>query len=346
MANKIELLTVEERAALPMVISRRARFKNILKVSILNYNKTSSNCLMIIGKPGIGKTFIVTETLEQLLNEDLIASYKRVPGHVSMQSCFNIIQECATPNEGRPRVALFDDTDVMAEEGTLEIIKSAFDSKSNLPSNRKVYFYNRVTGREGIDFRGYGIIIANDDFLNKKLNIHQQAILDRVQLMSIDLKLEDAFIYNTYLIEKLLNENEEGYSDEEIDSIVKMFNTDFRRWNKMDAFRKSQINFSTRLVKKFVDLQKLFGGEWREYSLAYKQLEAACELEELKSGEIEVPSSKVIPSKGVLVKKAKRNTKYAIEPKKNSKGKYIDNKGKEFSAAMQCYFKKKFGAVA
>jgi len=340
--TNISLLTADERAKLPMVVARRNRFKNIVKMSILNYDKTTSNCICLIGAPGTGKTYLVTETLENLLEEGQIASYKRVPGHITMQSCYNILEECSTPDNGRPRVALFDDTDALAEENTLELLKAAFDSKSNLPSNRKVYYYNKVDGRQGITFNGFGIIIANDELATKKLNVHQQAVMDRVQLMSIDLEQDDSFIYNTYLIEKMLNDNEDDYSDKEISDIVKMFNSEVRKWNKRDAFRKSQVNFSTRLIKKFVDLQRMFGEDWRDYSLFYKKLEAACIIDDISSGVVEEIKSRDKKSIARVIKHNKSN-KSKVEPKKDSMGLYINPKtNKAYSIPMQNYYKKLF----
>ena len=61
MKRNIALLTDMERAQLPLVISRRSRFKALLKSSLVNYRSLFSNCLMIQGKPGTGKTNL-TET--------------------------------------------------------------------------------------------------------------------------------------------------------------------------------------------------------------------------------------------------------------------------------------------
>ena len=111
------------------------------------------------------------------------------------------------------------------------------------------------------------------------MTVHQQALLDRVNLMCIDLKKEDMFIYNAHLIEDYLNQNEDNLEDDEIQSIVDLFNEEIRRWNETDAFARTKINFSVRLVKKFVDCIRLNGkGSWKDLSTIYQRLESAAEI--------------------------------------------------------------------
>lgn len=336
MAN-ITLLTNEEQAKLPFVISRRAKFRQIVKLSIQNYDKTSSNCIMISGRPGTGKTTIIEQLLEQMNEEEMISAYKRVPGHVTMKSLFSLLKDVCEParntrGEVVPKVIVLDDTDCLSEEAPLELMKAAFDSKSNLPTNRRVYYYTENDGKTGFKFNGFGIIITNTDFTTKRHTVHQTALLDRVQQLSVDLEPGDMMIYTTYLIEEMLNKNEDHYSVDEINSAVTLFNNEIRKWMAKDAFRKANVNFSTRLIKNFVDAQRLFGAEWKDYSIPYKQLEAACmiddTIESLENNE-EAPNYQARVSGVKLLKK-------------NKEGLYINSKtGKPFSAAYQYTLKKK-----
>ena len=87
------------------------------------------------------------------------------------------------------------------------------------------------------------------------------------------------FIYNAHLIEDYLNQNEDNLEDDEIQSIVDLFNEEIRRWNETDAFARTKINFSVRLVKKFVDCIRLNGkGSWKDLSTIYQRLESAAEI--------------------------------------------------------------------
>ena len=131
------------------------------------------------------------------------------------------------------------------------------------------------------------------------MTVHQQALLDRVNLMCIDLKKEDMFIYNAHLIEDYLNENEDGLSEEEIQNIVDLFNTDIRRWNEADAFARTRINFSVRLVKKFADCIRLYGkNSWRELSTIYQRLESATAIANAEKELAEVTGVNIVAAGG------------------------------------------------
>lgn len=336
MENKYELLDIAEKAQLPFVLTRRSRARQIIQTSIKRYRDTFSNCIMIQGKAGTGKTTLVEELLLQMREECDIANYKRIPGHVTPKSMYHVMRDVHEPQMTpggwkAPVVLVFDDVDCLNDEGCLELMKAAFDTKSDSPTNRKV-FYMTEDGGTGFKYDGFGIIICNNNF-GKKVNVHQEALLDRVQQMSIDLEPGDMNIYNTYLVEEMLNSGE--LTDSEADGIAKLFQTTIRKWMKCDAFRKAGVPFSLRLVKKFVDSQRLFGEEWQYFSTPYKRLEAACIMDEPESVE-ELPKVRV-------VKKAEKTG----EPKKNSKGQYIDPKtGAPYSPSMQSYYKHKYAKIA
>ena len=113
-----------------------------------------------------------------------------------------------------------------------------------------------------------------------------------------------------------------------------------------DAFRKAKINYSIRLVKKFVDAQRVYGNDWKEFNIAYRKLEAVCELDEIQTGAIENPDEVKVVKKARVVKKAQNNSKkgkWDVEPPKNKDGKYVDPKtGKVLDRNTQYYIKNKF----
>lgn len=356
--KNVSLLTATERAQLPLVISRRSRFKSMIKSSVINYNKLFSNCLMIQGKAGTGKTTLCETFLEQLKEDEVIAGVVRVPGHVTPKSMYHVMKETATPDKsGRPFVLLLDDVDCLGDEGCLELMKAAFDTKSDTRTNRKVFYMTEDGGR-GFKFNGFGIIICNNDFGNKKLSVHQEALLDRVQQLSIDLQPNDMMIFTTHLLEDYLNDNTDELSDEEIQDVINLFNTDIRRWMEHDAFRKAKVNYSIRLVKKFVDAQRVYGNDWKDFNISYRKLEAACELDEIQKGVIENPEDVKNIRKARVVKKASPKTtikktskkvvskkaKWETEPPKNSDGRYVDPQtGEVYDRNVQYYLRNKFG---
>ena len=275
--NEISLLTDQERLLLPLVLHRRVSFQRILESSRKNASTTFSNCLMIQGQAGTGKTTIVINSLNDLKERGIIYDYVRIAGHVTPQSLFDLFEKTAHLINGLPTVLVLDDCDFMMDQGCLELAKAAFDTRAKGDQNRKVYYQSRKDS--GFKYEGYGIIITNNNIDPDRMTVHQQALLDRVNLMCIDLKTEDMFIYNAHLIENYLNQNEDNLKDDEIQSIVDLFNEEIRRWNETDAFARTKINFSVRLVKKFVDCIRLNGKDsWKDLSTIYQRLESAAEI--------------------------------------------------------------------
>ena len=274
--EKIELLNNEERLQLPFVLKRRATFQRIMKNSLKNATTTFSNCLMVQGKAGTGKTTTVVNYLDTLKQEGVIYDYRRVAGHITPRALYNLFQETSELHDGRPSVLVLDDCDFMMDQGCLELAKAAFDTRSRNPQNRKV-FYQSLSG-SGFKYNGYGIIITNNELNPDRMTVHQQALLDRANLMSIDLKKEDMFIYNAHLIEDYLNENEDGLSEEELQGVVDLFNNEIREWQSLEAFTRTKINCSIRLVKKFVDCIRLYGkDDWKSLSTIYQRLNDAAD---------------------------------------------------------------------
>lgn len=277
----IELLTVEERMSLPQVTQRRLRFTNIVAKSIQNYANIFSNSLLLSGKAGTGKTTLVLQELEKMKALGDIADYVRVSGHVTPQSLYRVLRETKDPVNGKPRVLVLDDVDCISQAsdiGCYELLKSALDTKSDLPSNRQVYYLTECGS--GFKYNGFCIIITNNPFNPNKITAHQEALLDRVQMVGIDLKKDDMFLYNANLVEEYINDNPDGLTDEEIQDTVNLFNDEVRDWQAHDAFSKAKVNFSIRLMKKFIEANRMFGSSWKSYNLQYQRLQAAVEMDD------------------------------------------------------------------
>lgn len=343
------LLTLEERMTLPSVLLRRTKFKNLLKVTMQNHRNTMSNCMILQGRPGTGKTTLVTEYMDILQEEGIISFYRRTSGHVTPLSLYSMLGTTSNlGSNGAPAVIVLDDVDCLKDQGCLELMKAAFDSKSKHPTNRMVYYPKMVgTNRHHSDsfkFDGMGIIITNDELDPKKVNIHQKALLDRARRVCVDLNEGDTVVYNVHLIEKYLQTNEDGLTETQIESIVKLFNTEIRNWIDTKTFQRANINFSIRLVKKFADSQKLFGDDWKYYDADYTTLKAT--YEEIMS-EKEFEESK---EEHPVVEKAKRARRTKVVATANSKcpykvvdGLYINPKtGEPFKGGYQYQLKKKY----
>lgn len=340
--SNVTLLTDEERLQLPMVISRRKRFQKLIKTSISNYSTLFSNCLMISGKPGSGKTTLVVGYLDNLQSMGLIAGYRRASGHVTPSSLFNLLKATAEPIDGLPQILVLDDVDCMKDPGCLELMKAAFDTKSSLSTNRDIHYRVDGTANSVFKYQGFGIIITNDNFLDMENSIHLQAVIDRVQAVTCDLEPKDMEIFTTSLIEKYLNENEDNLTQDEIDSIVELFNTDIRRWMALDAFKKAKVPYSLRLIKKFIDAQRSYREDWKDFNMSYTRLQSTCDAIVLSSA-VNTNSSDVDPEVHARPLRTRRTNNL---PPLNANGKYYDpNTGIEYSSSMQSYYKKKAQAI-
>lgn len=276
-----ELLTIAERTKLPAVLARRSRFAGMIDTSIKNYSNIFSNCLLLSGRAGTGKTTIVMQELEYLKSVGEIADYRRASGHVTPRALYSLLKDTAKPVNNLPNILVLDDVDCISQAGDVgcyELLKSALDTKSDLPTNRNVYYLTEDSA--GFKYNGFCIIITNNLFNPDRINTHQEALLDRVQMVNVDLKKEDMFIYNTSLIEEYINKNPDDLSNDEISSVVNLFNDEVRKWNETEAFSKAKVNFSIRLIKKFIDANRMFGSSWKSFNMQYQRLQAAAEINE------------------------------------------------------------------
>lgn len=290
----IELLNDAERIKLPIVISKRSRFQRIIGKSVENINNIFSNCILLQGKAGSGKTTLVVNYLDNLKREGVIGDYTRAAGHITPQSLYRLLRGTADYINGAPQILILDDCDCLADQGCLELMKAAFDTKSNSTTNRQVYYM--TDSSTGFKYNGFCIIITNNEFKPERTTVHQQALLDRVQPMSIDLEANDMMIYTSYLVEKFLNDNEDNLSDDEIKEATDLFNNEIRTWMAADAFRKAGINFSIRLMKKFIDASRIFKEDWKDYSTQYQRLSLACDINESEENTIEPTINSTIPA--------------------------------------------------
>lgn len=357
MEERISLLNIEEAISLPQVIDRRNRFKKIIKTSVMNFNNLFSNCMMIYGKPGSGKTTLVVSYLDKMKELGIINDYRRASGHITAKSLFELLKETSEINEenGLPNVLVLDDVDCLRDVNCLELMKAAFDTKSNLPTNRQVC-YMSMGKKNTFKYNGFGIIITNDDFLDMETSVHLDALLDRVQQVSCDMKPEDMQIYTTHLIEDYLNKNEDELSDKEINSIVEFFNTDIRKWMSNNCFKEAKIAYTLRLIKKFIDCQKSYGSDWKMFSLPYQKLESANELILAKGNEIseeDISKKTVLKKNNVrVIKKAEYITKIVkvlrrdgrideVEiPPKDENGNYLKRNGSLFNEQSQVWYRR------
>jgi hypothetical protein len=309
--------------------------------------------MILQGRPGTGKTTLVTEYMDILTEEGIISFYNRVAGHVTPLSLYSALGNTSNlGSNGTPAVLVLDYVDCLKEQGCLELMKAAFDSKSKHPTNRMVYYPKLAGGTRGhhtesFKFNGQAIIITNDELSPSKVNIHQKALLDRARRVTIDLNEGDTVVYNIHLIEKYLQTNEDNMTEEQIESIVNLFNSEIRNWIETRTFQRANINFSIRLVKKFADSQKLFGNDWKYYDADYTTLKATydniiSEKEFEEANKVESTTEQV-STYAPKTNKVVSNTSKKACPYQIVNGLYINPKTNEpFKGGYQYELKRKY----
>lgn len=268
--RKYSLLTDEEREKLPLVMLRRVKFKKLIYDSVLMGNQTFSNCMLITGKPGTGKTTMVSDYLNELQSQERIANYYRVTGHITQSSLYTLMREYSEPIDGKIQVLVLDDVDCLADQGCIELMKAAYDTRNaGQKDNRRVFYLTRGV-KSSFIYQGYTIIITNHSL--EQPTDAQNALLDRIHLMKADLKREDFKIFNISLMEDFMNDNPDSLTESQLKGLDNFFKMYIRQWFDNDIFQKAGIYFSIRLLKKFIDLVTIFGNDWMEYSVPFQKL--------------------------------------------------------------------------
>ena len=265
MNEKFIILTPEERELLPTVLLRRNKFRNVIIKCITLRKSAFSNAIFIQGRAGTGKTTLITEFLETLKEDRVIEEYSRVCGHVTQSSLYEFLKTDYDMNI----VHVLDDVDCLYDGGCLELLKSALDTKNSNKDNRHVYYSSRGV-RNAYKYSGFLILITNDKLENP--SPHLQAVLDRVHMLEMELEPGDFFIFNNHLVEKYLNENPDSIDEKILQKVADFYNNTVREWFNNDVFSQCNLNFSIRMIKKFIDLIVWFDDSWKDYSIEYKKL--------------------------------------------------------------------------
>jgi hypothetical protein len=217
--------------------------------------------MIVVGPPGVGKSFGVERTLEKAAMFDKIANmaprFEVVKGAMSPIGLYCKLYQYS----GAGNVLVFDDCDsVLMDDLSLNILKAALDS-----SKKRIICWNTDSSmlrREGVpdrfEFKGSAIFITNikfDNVRSAKLKDHLSALESRCHYL--DLTLDSA--YDKMLrIKQIMRDgmlNSYNFSEEENKIIY-----DYVESNQ-DRLRE----LSLRTVIKVADLCKMTGidGKWK-----------------------------------------------------------------------------------
>lgn len=216
--------------------------------------------MIVVGPPGVGKSYGVEQQLEKASLFDLIANrplkYDIVKGAISPIGLYAKLYKFSDPGN----VLVFDDCDsVFNDELSLNILKAALDSgkKRRIHWNSDSHMLRREDIPDSYDFKASIIFITNLDFNNiksKKLQDHLAALGSRCHYLDLTMStMRDKFlrvkqIYKTGALFQ-------GYDltpEQEADII------DF-----MDENRNKLNEMSIRMALKIADLTKVNTTKWR-----------------------------------------------------------------------------------
>jgi hypothetical protein len=216
--------------------------------------------MIVVGPPGVGKSYGVEKQLEKSGLFDKLSGrkikYEVIKGAMTPIGLYCTLYKHSDPNN----VLVFDDCDsVFQDDLSLNILKAALDSGKK----RRIYWNSdsAMLRREGVpdcfDFKGACIFITNLQFTNlrsKKLQDHLEALQSRCHFLDLTLNtMRDRFLRIKQIFRQGQLFVDYDFSPEQGDEIL----------NFMDANKERLREMSLRMALKIADLTKVSGDNWK-----------------------------------------------------------------------------------
>ena len=216
--------------------------------------------MIVVGPPGVGKSYGVEKQLEHSGLFDKLSGrkikYEVIKGAMTPIGLYCTLYKHSDKNN----VLVFDDCDsVFQDDLSLNILKAALDSGKK----RRIYWNSdsAMLRREGVpdmfDFKGACIFITNLQFSNlksKKLQDHLEALQSRCHFLDLTLNtMRDKFlrIKQIYLKGELFADYD--FSQEQGDMVIDFMEQNQTRLREM----------SLRMALKIADLTRVSDTNWR-----------------------------------------------------------------------------------
>jgi len=261
-----EAPTMTETAVQPKVretdeqiIERIAERFSILEDMTTAVKEGDVRAMIVVGPPGVGKSYGVHKRLDQVSVLDEVAGrvkYQVVKGAMTALGLYAKLYEFSDSGS----VLVFDDCDsVLMDELSLNILKAALDS-----GKRRTIHWNAdssLLNKQGIpnkfDFKGGVIFITNLKFENirsKKLQDHLEALQSRCHYIDLTLDTEhDKYLRIRQIAQSGELFREYDFTDEQQDEILQYMKDNAKRFREM----------SLRTALKLADLRKSVGNRWQ-----------------------------------------------------------------------------------
>jgi hypothetical protein len=216
--------------------------------------------MIVVGPPGVGKSFGVEKQLEHSGLFDKLSG-RRVKYEVIKGAMTPIGLYCTLyKHSDKNNVIVFDDCDsVFQDDLSLNILKAALDSGKK----RRIYWNSdsAMLRREGVpdmfDFKGSCIFITNLQFQNlksKKLQDHLEALQSRCHFIDLTLNtLRDRFLRIKQIYKKGELFADYDFTPEQGDEVIDFMETNQNRLREI----------SLRMALKIADLTKVSADNWK-----------------------------------------------------------------------------------
>ena len=216
--------------------------------------------MIVVGPPGVGKSYGVEKQLEQSGLFDKLAG-RRIKYEIIKGAMTPIGLYCTLYKSSDPcNVLVFDDCDsVFQDDLSLNILKAALDSGKK----RRIYWNSdsAMLRREGVpdcfDFKGACIFITNLQFQNlksKKLQDHLAALQSRCHFLDLTLNTQrDRFLRIKQIFRKGDLFQDYDFTPEQGEEILAF----------MDANKSRLREMSLRMALKIADLTKVSTTNWK-----------------------------------------------------------------------------------
>jgi hypothetical protein len=216
--------------------------------------------MIVVGPPGVGKSYGVEKQLEHSGLFDKLSGrkikYEVIKGAMTPIGLYCTLYK----HSDRNNVLVFDDCDsVFQDDLSLNILKAALDSGKK----RRIYWNSdsAMLRREGVpdmfDFKGACIFITNLQFQNlksKKLQDHLEALQSRCHFLDLTLNtMRDRFLRIKQIYRKGELFADYDFTPEQGDMVIEFMEQNQTRLREM----------SLRMALKIADLTRVSDTNWR-----------------------------------------------------------------------------------
>jgi hypothetical protein len=220
--------------------------------------------MIVVGPPGVGKSYGVETQLEKSSMFDRVTNkkikYEVVKGAMSALGLYATMFKFSDANN----VLVFDDCDsILFDDTSLNLLKAALDSGKK----RKIHWNSdsHMLRREGIpdsfEFKGSIIFITNINFDNiksKKLQDHIGALHSRCHYLDLTMNtMRDKFLRIKQIFRKGDLFKDYDFTPEEGDEILEF----------MDENKHKLREMSLRMALKIADLTNVSKNNWRNLAI-------------------------------------------------------------------------------